>query len=72
MGDPMTTEDNEQTQPGTAAPARIRKAACGIRFDEDELQEGIDFSAASKLTPGSDNAPDQSPNADSSASDKDR
>ncbi len=69
----MTTEDNEQTQPGTAAPpARIRKAACGIRFDEDELQEGIDFSAASKLKPGSDNAPDQSPNADSSASDKDR
>ena len=47
----MTTEDNEQTQPGTAAPARIRKAACGIRFDEDELQEGIDFSAASKLKP---------------------
>ena len=43
MGDPMTTEDNEQTQPGTAAPARIRKAACGIRFDEDELQEGIDL-----------------------------
>lgn len=72
MGDPMTTEDNEQTQSGTAAPARIRKAACGIRFDEDELQEGIDFSAASKLKPGSDNAPDQSPNADSSASDKDR
>ncbi len=68
----MTTEDNEQTQPGTAAPARIRKAAGGIRFDEDELQEGIDVSAASKLKPGSDNAPDQSPNADSSASDKDR
>ncbi|CCG96224.1 hypothetical protein MARHY2760 [Marinobacter nauticus ATCC 49840] len=72
MGDPMTTEDNEHPQPGTAAPARIRKAACGVRFDEDELQEGIDFSAASKLRPGSDNTPDQSPKVDSSASDKDR
>jgi hypothetical protein len=33
------------------APARIRKAACGIRFDEDELQQGIDFSGAADLKP---------------------
>ncbi|KMQ75798.1 hypothetical protein [Marinobacter subterrani] len=49
----MASED-ENTSPGTAKPARIRKAACGIRFDEDELQEGIDFSNAAKLKPASD------------------
>jgi hypothetical protein len=43
--------DDEYNNPGTAKPARIRKAACGIRFDEDELQEGIDFSGAEKLKP---------------------
>lgn len=68
----MTTEDNDHQQPGTAAPARIRKAACGIRFDEDELQEGIDFSAASRLKPGGDKAPAQQPGSDTSASDKNR
>ena len=46
----MTSED-EYNNPGTAKPAKIRKAACGIRFDEDELQEGIDFSGAEKLKP---------------------
>ncbi|MBD3655147.1 MULTISPECIES: hypothetical protein [Marinobacter] len=46
------TDDNDQTRaPGTAAPAKVKKAACGIRFDEDELQEGIDFSAAAQLKP---------------------
>lgn len=47
----MTSEDNDQNSPGTAAPAKICKAACGIRFDEDELLEGIDFSAAERLKP---------------------
>ncbi|MGC8120280.1 hypothetical protein [Marinobacter sp. VGCF2001] len=68
----MTTEDNEHQQPGTAAPARLRKAACGIRFDEDELQEGIDFSAASKLKPGISKAPRQRQDVDSSTVDKHR
>lgn len=46
----MASED-EYNNPGTAKPAKIRKAACGIRFDDDELQEGIDFSGAEKLKP---------------------
>ncbi|MEC7376142.1 MAG: hypothetical protein VX421_00895 [Pseudomonadota bacterium] len=47
----MASED-EYNSPGTAQPAKVRKAACGIRFDEDELQEGIDFSGAAELKPG--------------------
>lgn len=43
--------DGEYNAPGTAKPAKIRKAACGIRFDEDELREGIDFSGAEELKP---------------------
>jgi hypothetical protein len=50
----MTSEDSDQHSPGTAAPAKIRKAACGIRFDEDELKEGINFSAAERLKPEDD------------------
>ncbi len=46
----MASED-EYNAPGTAQPAKLRKAACGIRFDEDELQEGIDFSGAVELKP---------------------
>lgn len=45
----MSAEENGS--PGTAPPAKVRKAACGIRFDEDELQEGIDFSGAADLKP---------------------
>ncbi|MGF2733598.1 hypothetical protein [Marinobacter sp. DUT-1] len=45
------TNDDETNAPGTAKPAKVRKAACGIRFDEDELQEGIDFSGAAALKP---------------------
>ncbi|MCG7198923.1 hypothetical protein MD273_04190 [Marinobacter pelagius] len=45
------TDRDEAKAPGTAGPAKIRKAACGIRFDEDELQEGIDFSGAAALKP---------------------
>ena len=46
----MASEE-ENSSPGTAKPARTRKAACGIRFDEDELREGIDFSGAEDLKP---------------------
>ena len=46
----MASED-EYNKLGTAKPARVPKAAFGIRFDEDELQEGIDFSGAEKLKP---------------------
>jgi hypothetical protein len=54
----MASED-ENNSPGTAKPAKIRKAGCGIRFDEDELQEGIDFSNAANLKP-TDDAPEDS------------
>ncbi len=47
----MSAHD-DYSSPGTAKPAKIRKAACGIRFDDDELQEGIDFSRATDLKPG--------------------
>ncbi|WP_303290501.1 hypothetical protein [Marinobacter sp. SS5-14b] len=50
------TSDHDNHKPGTASPAKIRKAACGIRYDEDELQEGIDFSAAVHLKPDDDDA----------------
>ncbi|MBW4933983.1 hypothetical protein [Marinobacter sp. F4206] len=46
----MSTENNH-ISPGTAKPAKLRKAACGIRFEEDELQEGVDFSGAAELKP---------------------
>ncbi|GGC58694.1 hypothetical protein [Marinobacter halophilus] len=52
----MTSDDSNSSQPGTARPAKIRKAACGIRYDEDELQEGIDFSSAVHLKPDDDEA----------------
>lgn len=43
----MENED-DPISPGTAAPAKIRKAGCGIRYDEGEI-EGIDFSRAAEL-----------------------
>jgi hypothetical protein len=51
------SDDHHRPQPGTAEPARLRKAACGIRFEEDELQEGIDFSAACQLKPEANETP---------------
>lgn len=55
----MSAHD-DYNSPGTAKPAKIRKAACGIRFDDDELQEGIDFSRAEDLRPGvQDQEPEQ-------------
>lgn len=50
----MSAEDKPNS-PGTAEPAKLRKAACGIRFEEDELQEGIDFSGAADLKPAEEN-----------------
>lgn len=47
----MTSNDSGHKTPGTASPAQFRKAGCGIRFEEDELQEGIDFSNATHLKP---------------------
>ncbi|MDP4547076.1 hypothetical protein [Marinobacter sp. MDS2] len=47
----MTSNDGENRTTGTASPAKFRKAGCGIRFEEDELQEGIDFSNATHLKP---------------------
>ncbi|RMJ04136.1 hypothetical protein DOQ08_01456 [Marinobacter litoralis] len=58
----MTSDDSENKTPGTASPAKFRKAGCGIRFEEDELQEGIDFSNATHLKPVDDEA-EQAPTA---------
>lgn len=45
--------DDEEFTPsaGTAAPAKMIKAGCGIRFDEDELAEGIDFEGIEHFRP---------------------
>jgi len=42
-------EELDGNTPGTAAPAKLKKAACGIRFEDGELNEGIDFSRAAHL-----------------------
>ncbi|GAA0842227.1 hypothetical protein GCM10009113_10040 [Marinobacter szutsaonensis] len=55
------TNDDDTNAPGTAKPAKVRKAACGIRFDEDELQEGIDFSGAAALKPEDEELPEAQP-----------
>ncbi|MDY6816204.1 MAG: hypothetical protein SV598_10065 [Pseudomonadota bacterium] len=52
------TNDDEKNAPGTTRPAKVRKAACGIRFDEDELQEGVDFSGAAALKPEDEELPE--------------
>lgn len=45
----MENED-DPISAGTAPPAKIRKAGCGTRYDEGEI-EGIDFSRAAELRP---------------------
>ncbi|KEF31435.1 MAG: hypothetical protein EP339_05115 [Gammaproteobacteria bacterium] len=57
------SDNQENGSPGTAQPAKIRKAACGIRFEEDELQEGIDFSGAADLKPDDENLQAPTPSA---------
>ncbi|MDX1588017.1 MAG: hypothetical protein R3296_03685 [Oleiphilaceae bacterium] len=41
--------NDQQDAPGTVSAARMRKAACGLRYEEGQLRAGIDFSAASQL-----------------------
>ncbi|MDV2077861.1 hypothetical protein [Marinobacter xestospongiae] len=52
--------EEQKHTPGTAPAAKLEKAGCGIRFSADELQEGIDFSAAEQLKP----APEAPPETD--------
>lgn len=71
----MTSDDTDNRKPGVASPAKIRKAACGIRYDEDELQEGIDFSSAVLLKPDDDDTeqtPNTPPAKNKSAAEKNR
>ncbi|WP_166268025.1 hypothetical protein [Marinobacter caseinilyticus] len=51
----MNTDEDRST-PGAVRPANVTRAGCGIRFAEDELQAGIDFSAAGQLKPDLDPA----------------
>ena len=51
-------EERDGNTPGTAAPAKLKKAACGIRFEDGELNEGIDFSGAAHLLSDA-SAPDE-------------
>ncbi len=43
------SDNDDRPSPGTVGPAHLKKAACGIRYDEDELRQGIDFSGAVDL-----------------------
>ena len=46
----MTSESDEYGHSSGAIPEpQYRRSGCGIRYDEDQLREGIDFSAASSL-----------------------
>jgi len=40
------SDHDDHLSPGTVGPATTTKAGCGIRYAEDELREGIDFSGA--------------------------
>lgn len=57
MSRSVQPDDEDFTrQAGTASPAKVIKAGCGIRFDEDELAEGIDFDGVERLRPDADQA----------------
>ncbi len=43
------SDHDDRLSPGTVGPATTTKAGCGIRYAEDELREGIDFSGAALL-----------------------
>ena len=62
----MTSE--EGARPGAAKPANIKKAACGIRYEDDELSEGVDFTAAASLL--SDNEPTDRETSSNSVADQ--
>ena len=51
--DPETEYDDDSgpRAPGTAGEARIVKAGCGIRFEEDQLSDGIAFDGVEALKP---------------------
>ncbi|MAA66987.1 MAG: hypothetical protein CL581_19695 [Alteromonadaceae bacterium] len=51
--DPETEYDDDSgpQAPGTAGEARIVKAGCGIRFEEDQLSDGIAFDGVEALKP---------------------
>ncbi len=51
----MMSDESDSATKGTARPAKIEKAGCGVRYSEDELREGIDFSRAAALKPDDDN-----------------
>ncbi|MDX1459133.1 MAG: hypothetical protein R3276_16195 [Marinobacter sp.] len=65
---------SDHPTPGTAPPAKVKKAACGIRYEADELKEGIDFSDAVQLRPDlqNDGAKEEEPQSASSAADEHR
>ncbi|SDW36457.1 hypothetical protein [Marinobacter mobilis] len=63
---------NTSSPAGTAPAAKLKKAGCGFRFSEGELQEGIDFSKANQLLPQDPEepeAPEESAVTEASASD---
>jgi len=43
------SDNDEPKAPGTASEAKVKRTGCGFRYDEEELKEGIDFSAAKEL-----------------------
>ncbi|MGP4843916.1 hypothetical protein ACTXGQ_07285 [Marinobacter sp. 1Y8] len=47
-------DDSGPQAPGTAGEARIVKAGCGIRFEEDQLSDGIAFEGVEALKPAVD------------------
>lgn len=55
------SDDFDSTAPGTAPAARAVKAGCGIRFDEEELAEGIAFEGVERLRPSTDDSGEDRP-----------
>lgn len=45
----MATDTDDQPSAGSVPTPEYRRAGCGIRFAEDELRAGIDFSGAREL-----------------------
>lgn len=53
--DTGSDDDSGPQAPGTVGEARIVKAGCGIRLEEDQLSEGIAFDGVEALRPTLDN-----------------
>ena len=45
----MSSEPDDPYTAGSVPPPEYRRTGCGIRFGEDELRAGIDFSGAAQL-----------------------